>query len=365
MRRDVASPPAVRQRVIHFAGRVTEEVFSFLGPATSALTEAGIAQVVVMMDDERDRHLQTRFHPDVDLILTEAGSGPLKRWRRSLINFREALLAEGQHEVHLHGFLPCLLGVLAARAAGLHPPMHYSPHGSKSLVSLASLHALLLKALAPRAGHAASSIVGLPAEARTLGKMTQQSVDLVEHTVDAAFFSAQRHETRYPLIVTGGTSQEPAAARHFEQIAVLLGGEALRISFNWIGTADAVWAQRLKAANVGVTDVLGAEHRASRLAASWVYVAPAGGRGFPLYLAEAMCVGLPCVAADTAAHRDVLRDGETGFLCADPQQMLARIGELLDDVALRRRLGEAARATAFERFGEARFRSSLLLAYKV
>lgn len=61
---------------------------------------------------------------------------------------------------------------------------------------------------------------------------------------------------------------------------------------------------------------------------------------------EAMMAGLPCVVTDVGGNRELVRDGETGFVCAGGRvpEMAARVRELLDDPALRRRLGDRARA---------------------
>jgi glycosyltransferase involved in cell wall biosynthesis len=61
---------------------------------------------------------------------------------------------------------------------------------------------------------------------------------------------------------------------------------------------------------------------------------------------EAMMAGLPCVVTDVGGNRELVQDGETGFVCAGGRvpEMAMRVRELLDDPALRRRLGDRGRA---------------------
>lgn len=61
---------------------------------------------------------------------------------------------------------------------------------------------------------------------------------------------------------------------------------------------------------------------------------------------EAMMAGLPCVVTDAGGNRELVQDGKTGFVCAGGRvtDMAARVRELLDDPALRRRLGDRGRA---------------------
>jgi glycosyltransferase involved in cell wall biosynthesis len=69
---------------------------------------------------------------------------------------------------------------------------------------------------------------------------------------------------------------------------------------------------------------------------------------FGLVALEAMSAGVPVVASRVGGLPDVVADGETGILVADrrPEAFAAAIATLLDDAALRERMGEAARIRA-------------------
>jgi glycosyltransferase involved in cell wall biosynthesis len=358
------SPARHEGRVLHLVGRITDEVFSFLGPATAALNEAGVHQTVLLIDEARHRHLLPLFDPDVDLVFTPVHRNPVRKWGAFLEALQEMLASHRPTAVHLHGFLPCLIGTYALRKQSIAVPLYYSPHGSKSLVSFRALSAALLRWMAPVGDMPArASIAGRHGEGQTLSDLTHDAVRVIESPVDQDFFNVGRHETPRPLLVTGSGLHGPRGAELFAQLAVLLGANDLDLSFNWIGETDSLSAQRLAAAKVAVTGPFEPAERASRLAAGWIYVAVPGVRAFPLFLAEAMAAGLPCVAYDTPAHRDLIRDGETGFLCADPPALLSRIGQLIDSPELRTALGEAARAEAMKRFAAPQFRDSLMDAY--
>ena len=75
--------------------------------------------------------------------------------------------------------------------------------------------------------------------------------------------------------------------------------------------------------------------------------------------------GLPCVALDTPYHRGVITHGETGFLCRDEHAIVQCIAELIDSPLLRRRIGQAAREEARERFSALKFRDALFAAYEL
>jgi glycosyltransferase involved in cell wall biosynthesis len=74
--------------------------------------------------------------------------------------------------------------------------------------------------------------------------------------------------------------------------------------------------------------------------------------GIPTTVEEAMALGIPVVATRVGGVPEIVADGETGFLVPprDPGALVAATEPLLEDEALRRRLGEAGRVRAEAEF---------------
>jgi glycosyltransferase involved in cell wall biosynthesis len=63
-----------------------------------------------------------------------------------------------------------------------------------------------------------------------------------------------------------------------------------------------------------------------------------------------MACGVPVVAQAVGVNRDIIRDGENGFLASTPDEWCQKLGRLLTDAALRERFTVAGRRTIEERY---------------
>jgi glycosyltransferase involved in cell wall biosynthesis len=81
-------------------------------------------------------------------------------------------------------------------------------------------------------------------------------------------------------------------------------------------------------------------------------VLTSASEGTPVTIIEALAAGRPVVATDVGGVRDVVDDGETGFLVPprNTQALAERLRALAADPALRTAMGEAGRARVLERY---------------
>jgi glycosyltransferase involved in cell wall biosynthesis len=96
------------------------------------------------------------------------------------------------------------------------------------------------------------------------------------------------------------------------------------------------------------TGFLRGEELARIYASCDVFVFPSTTDTLGRAVAEAQASGLPAVVYGMGGPRECLRPGESGFVvdAGDEAGFLARVEELLDDTAMRQRMGRAARAFA-------------------
>jgi Glycosyl transferases group 1 len=92
-----------------------------------------------------------------------------------------------------------------------------------------------------------------------------------------------------------------------------------------------------------------------RMKAYRFYFNPIRYTSLPLSVLEAMELGLPVVALATTELVSVIKDGKNGFIDTNVENLVHRMRRLLADPEEARRIGEAGRRTARERFGLERF----------
>jgi phosphatidylinositol alpha-mannosyltransferase len=137
----------------------------------------------------------------------------------------------------------------------------------------------------------------------------------------------------------------PVLLRAFEVLAP--GRPGLRLLIAGTGDADEQRGRlpeelRMRAVFLGE---LSEEDKVRLLHSVDVFCSPnTGGESFGIVTAEAMAAGLPIVASDIPAFRDVLRGGQAGelFAAGDPEDLARVAARLLDDPARRAELSVAA-----------------------
>lgn len=90
----------------------------------------------------------------------------------------------------------------------------------------------------------------------------------------------------------------------------------------------------------------------SLIAAADIVVLPSFTEGLPNVALEASAAGVPVVATAVGGTPEVIADGETGYLvpAGEPEQLAAKVSELLRDGSLRRQFGDAGRTRMQELF---------------
>jgi len=159
----------------------------------------------------------------------------------------------------------------------------------------------------------------------------------------------------------------------FVEAAYLMKSEGVRARFVLVGDSDTenlgmVPRAQLKAWNdEGTVEWWGHQNdMPAVLAQSHIVCLPSYYReGVPKSLIEAASCGRPIVTTDSPGCREIVKDGENGFLVPvrDSAALAAAVGKLLNDPHLRRRFGTRGRELVIEKFSLERVVTDTLSVY--
>lgn len=189
--------------------------------------------------------------------------------------------------------------------------------------------------------------------------------------VDVAHFTPNPEPEGPPLVVLPARMLWDKGVGEFVEAARLLASEGAR--FALAGEADpenpaAVPVPRLEEWKArGVVEWWGLRRDMREVyAQASVVCLPSYREGLPKALMEAAACGRPLVAADVPGCREVVLPDATGLLvpARDARGLAAALKSLLADGALRRRMGERARALAVAEFSEEKVVGQTLRVYE-
>ena len=158
------------------------------------------------------------------------------------------------------------------------------------------------------------------------------------------------------LVGTVGHLERSKGQQDLIEAAALLARELPDVFFALVGEGAGRAEFARQAASLGIAErVIFTGFRAdvpAVLADFDLFVMPSHAEGLCTAAVEAMAAGLPVIATAAGGLVEVVADGETGLLVPprNPEALANAIRRLLTDESLRRRMGAAARARAFDHF---------------
>jgi glycosyltransferase involved in cell wall biosynthesis len=191
--------------------------------------------------------------------------------------------------------------------------------------------------------------------------------------VDLSQYAPAREENRdTPLVVYGGRMLWHKGIQEFIDAARMLRQGGVQARFVLVGKTDPDNPDSLSDAQLmafqkeGIVEWWGHRDDMPRILASAHVVAlPSYTEGLPKILLEACACARPIVACSNAGCREIVREGENGFLVPpkDAGALATSIAGLLQDATLRERMGRRGREIVMEEFSVERVARETLKVY--
>ena len=267
--------------------------------------------------------------------------------RRALDRLRPALVVA-------HGSDP--LKYLVPAQAGRARSLAYYAIGTYAGNPAHTMQRLLWRFLMSRAEVVAACGYEVQDECTTLFGVPPERVIMTPNGRDPDRFHPRTEDRVRPglLVVFVGALTEGKRPGRFIEVVAALRAKGYALRAHLIGDGP------LRDSLVGVAadaqvEMLGSRSDVDELLRSadvMVFPSLPAGEGLPGVLIEAGLSGVPVVCTDVPGVRTIVVDGETGLIVPeqDADAMASAVARLLDDEALRRSLGGAARRRCAEQF---------------
>lgn len=316
---------------------------------------------------------------------------PLKILRRSFNLLRELFVIysvwkiyrkEKPDLVHHVAIKPILYGTFVARCSGIRAIVN-APVGMGFVFSSKTHLARLLKPIVQFAlrtllnPHGSKVIFENPDDiewAISSKLVKRDSAILIRGAgVNLEEFTPEAKVNDVPLVVLSARMLWDKGIREFVEAASILKKRGSLARFVLVGGVDTgnptsiSTAQLNLWANEGLVEWWGHKNDMS-LVMSQADIAclPSYREGLPKSLLEAAACGLPIVTTDTPGCREIVRHGDNGFLVPirDSEALATALQQLVEDEALRKRMGVRSRARAVAEFSQAQVIRETLVIYQ-
>jgi glycosyltransferase involved in cell wall biosynthesis len=217
----------------------------------------------------------------------------------------------------------------------------------------------MLRPVIRRIWRHAACVTAISRDHCRLARRTMPELDIpqIPNGVDVSTFcpGEPRQDEEEPGILCVGRLIERKGQQHLLQaLAALRDSQAPWRRVIFVGTGDNEGALHAQAEKLGLTDrvrfagFVGRDEMPSVYRRADIFVLPSQNEGMSMALLEALASGLPVIVTNTGGTEELVEHGRNGLVVpwGDVPSLTAALRRLIEDVAQRRRMGEASRAVA-------------------
>ncbi|WP_267926512.1 glycosyltransferase family 4 protein [Desulfolithobacter dissulfuricans] len=191
--------------------------------------------------------------------------------------------------------------------------------------------------------------------------------------VDLARFCPGPEPEGVPVVMLAARLLREKGVEEFVEAARLLEDQGVAARFVLVGDPDPANPGSVSNTDItawteqGIIEWWGkSNNMPETLVRASIVCLPSYREGLPKVLLEAMACGRPCVATDVPGCREAVKDGENGFLVPvrDPESLAEALKQLIDDAALRQKMGRRGREMAEKSFSQERVAAQVTTIYR-
>ena len=314
-----------KRKILYIVESMGGGVFTYLVELCNALIETYDIYIAHGIRKETPLNYKQCFDKRIRLIVIHnfcRGINPTKDIG-ALVEIRKVARQVSPDIIHLHSSKAGAIGRIAFN--GKKTPLFYTPHGYSFLMSDCSrLKRFFYRSVEVLLAKRACMIIGCgEGEYQETLKFTRNA-DYINNAIDLdelqKLIGREANDSEHQFTVfTVGRICNQKNPKIFNQIA-----EAMpNIHFLWIG--DGELRSELTSSNIKVTGWLKREDVVHEALHADVFILTSLWEGMPISILEAMYMKKVCIVSNVIGNRDIIHDGENGFVCDSVENFVEKI----------------------------------------
>jgi len=346
-----------------------------------AAQRAGYEVVVLTHVEQHRAVIEAAGLRVIPLVIDRRSLNPLTTFS-TLLQLVDVFRRERPDLLHQVALKPILLGGLAARFTRTKRIINAVVGGGYVFTSISPL----MRAIRPLVQKALKYLLNPPssivvfenrddlADFVRAGQVRAENAVLIRGAgVDPVLYGERSANYSTPLVIVPARLLWDKGLGEFVEAARILRMGGIEARFALVGGADpgnraSIEPEVLKQwKEEAAVELWGFRTDMQRvLSEADIVCLPSYREGLPKALLEAMAAGLPCVTTDVPGCREAVCDGETGLLVPpkDPKALANALKILIQDPALRGKMGRQGKAKALTEFSSSIICEKTLQLYK-
>lgn len=338
-------------KIVHIAECFAGGVYDFISELTNGLRQH--EHIIVYGKRENTPiSFSSDFSPDVRFIPWNAGREiRIEEDAVAFIGLLRILSSIERYDVvHLHSSKAGFLGRIAAKILGKSDKVIYTPHGVSFLRrDVSSLKQKFYVALERLGNIAGGRVVACSkSEAEAFHKNNIPAAYVYNGVNIKPYVYPKQHKNNSKIIIgTVGRITEQKNPALFNKIANAFSNNQ-NVEFRWVGDGEQKAA--LTSPNICVTGWQAATDVVKELSRMDIYLSTSLWEGLPLAAIQAMVSGLPLVVSQCVGNIDIVKPNQNGYVYSKAEEAKYYLLRLIQDAALRKKLGIESRKFAEQCF---------------
>lgn len=327
-----------KKKVLHVVEATGGGVFTYLVELANGMSDQFDVTIAFGMRKETPKNYSDYFNDNIKMIRVNNFTRSLNPVKdiKSYFELRKIIREVNPDIIHMHSSKAGAIGRLMFSSKKR--KMFYTPHGYSFLMKNASkTKRIIYKLIEKICGKKNCMTVACGESEWEQSKLVTKKSIFISNGVDIEKIENTLNHTedlkQGELIKKDGFTVYTVGRIDFQKWPELFNEIAGRLpdtNFVWIGDGDL--RKRLTSPNITITGWLQNDETIKLAQKFDLFLLASRYEGLPISLLEAMFMQKICVVSNVEGNRDVIKNGETGYVCNDVDEFVNVISNLKKEV---------------------------------